>query len=183
MRSSCPPFLQKDNRAAGGFTLAELLIASSVSVAMIGIALLILISSLGSYVQGSKRAGVEQNSMLQSERLAREIRQAKKITRITETGTYPLYLKIKFLALNDKEVSYLYDAESKNLARKETGVPDRVIARIFQTHDDVAFAGFDRDGNTTTVPADVKSIRISLKVTDDKNENTSAVRTMISLRN
>jgi len=183
MKSRYPRSLQKDRRGAGGFSLVELMIASSISAVIIGIALLVLLSSMGSYAQGTRRAGVQQNAMLQTERLAREIRQAKKITQISETGTYPLYLKIGFLTLMDKEVSYLYNAENKYLMRRETGVPDRVIAHIFQTHDDVVFKGFDRDGNTTAAPLDVKSVGINLRVTDNKGENTSAMRTVISLRN
>jgi prepilin-type N-terminal cleavage/methylation domain-containing protein len=166
-----------------GFTLVELVIASSISGVIIGVALLVLLSSMGAYGRGSRLAGVEQNAMLQSERLSRELRQAKKITQITESGTSALYTKIKFMTLQDTEITYLYDAASRQLVRRKPGTADRIVARIFQTHDDIAFIGFDENNNMTADPAHVKAVRLNLEVTDDKEENTSITRTMVFLRN
>ncbi len=188
MKFSCPRLSPKDESEnthfnSCGLTLAEVIIASSMSVVIIAVSLIILMSNIGSYQRGSRRVGVEQNAQLQAERLSRELRQAKKITQITESGAHPFYTKIKFTTLEDKEISYVYDANRKYLIRQESGVKDKIIARIFQTHDDISFIGYKENNDTTTNPQLVRAVRMALKVTDDKNENTSSLRTMIFLRN
>jgi len=166
-----------------GLTLVEVIIASSMSVVIIAVSFIVFISSIGLYQRGYRKAAVEQNAQLQAERLSRELRQAKKIIQITESGIYPFYTKIKFTTLEDKEISYVYDANLKYLICQEFGVKDKIIARIFQTHDDISFIGYKENNDTTTDPQLVRAVRMTLKVTDDKNENTSSLRTMIFLRN
>ena len=180
MKFSCPQLSQKDKR---GLTLLELLIASSLAIVIIAISIIIFISSIGSYQRGSMQAAVEQNAQIQSERISRELRQAKKITQITESGIYPFYTKIKFTTLQDKEISYIYDANKKYLIRKEPGVADKIIASIFQTHDDISFVGYKENNDTTTNPQSVKAVRMNLQVSDDKGENTFSIGTVVFLRN
>lgn len=77
----------------------------------------------------------------------------------------------------------IYDADKKYLIRKELSVADRIIARIFQTHDDISFIGYKENNETTTNPQLVKALRLNLEVTDEKGENTFSISTMISMRN
>lgn len=188
MKFSCPQSPPKDKigyvpLTSRGLTLAEILIASSLAAVILAISIIIFISNIGSYQRGSRQAAVEQNAQLQTERLSRELRQAKKVTQITESGTYPFFTKIKFTTLEDKEISYVYDANRKYLIRKEPGVTDKIIARIFQTHDDISFVGYKENNDTTTNPQSVKAVRLNLSVTDDNGKNTFSIRTMVFLRN
>lgn len=63
-----------------GLILTEILIASSLAVAIVAISIIIFLNNIRPYQRGSRQAGVEQNAQIQSERLSRELREAKKIT-------------------------------------------------------------------------------------------------------
>ena len=185
MKRSYLRFLQKDRClvSVSGMTLVELIIASSISGIIIGIAMLVLINSIVLYQRGSVRARIENNARLQAEKITRELREAKKIIQITESAAYPLYTKICFTNLEDVEIFYLYDASQKYLVRRQAGTTDRVMARIFQTHDDVVFTGYSQDNETTTDPQQVNSVKINLETTDQKGENTFSMHTLATLRN
>jgi Tfp pilus assembly protein PilV len=166
-----------------GFTLTEVIISVSISVVVVAVSLIVLFSSLNSYNRGSDQARVQQNAQLQAEHVSRELRQAKKIIQITESGVNPFYTKIKFTNLLDTEVLYIYDANRKYLIRREAGVTDKIIARIFRTHDDISFTGYKQNNEATTNPSEVRAVKTDLKVTDEQNQNTFYLRTTIFLRN
>jgi prepilin-type N-terminal cleavage/methylation domain-containing protein len=173
------PVAQRARRATDGFTVVELM----VSVAIIGVAFAIFAAVFASTIRNSGE--VQNGAVLQGEvraavdRLAQDLRQAYTGDTTspveTMTGTQLTFLSPdRGTPLHLRRIAYRLSSGALERAiavSSNTNGPPWTIpalgpyARQFDSvKNTTLFTYFDSDGLTTTVPADVASVTVTVKV-------------------
>ncbi len=169
---------QKPRSRKRGFTLAEVLIAVSISsVFMSGITssyIFIFKSSLGmsQYIEMSTQ------SQIGLERFGRDMRMAVDVSAATSTA---ITLEVQGES-GTSTVQYIYDSSSKSLNRIDGSWNLTVISNI----ESLSFRYYNLLGNTTTNPVEVKKIQLEAlleKTVFEVKNTTNIVSAKFMLRN
>lgn len=174
-------------RNQSGFTLAEMLVAMAVIGFVLGGILLLQQQGQQAYLFGSNRVEVQQNARVALERMARDLRAATSISTAAATN---LVFVSKDSSGND--VPMQYQLSGTNLDRTCTcpADPTNGTLTLIGAVGALAFTYKTQAGATTTTPADVRVIDISITTKTEESVASYApgnravsVDTTVRLRN
>ncbi len=155
--SKMPPARQADKRRLRAYTLAEVLIASTIALVVVVIVTgaMLFISQwylgLGNYLQ------MNQQSRIALEWIGRDLRMSSAVTNNTENA---ITLTIPAGDGSNRIVRYWWDTERNRLMRAEGG-NDRVMLNSVR---DIQFTFFNALGIESDRPPDIKMIQLNAEL-------------------
>ena len=181
--------LERAVRNQRGFSLAELLIVMALTGLILAGVFAIQQRGTNSYLMGASRVEVQQNSRTALELMTRELRSATCVTALSGTTDITFKTGNPDCALG---VTVRYQLSGNTLNRTEAGVAGVLIGGV-QSLTFTSYASFNPDTNlapTTTVPGDVKAVRIQIITRPERpagagtpGDQRSTVESTVMLRN
>jgi prepilin-type N-terminal cleavage/methylation domain-containing protein len=167
-----------------GFSLAELLVVVAILGVMLSGLLFVQQQGQQSYLMGSHRVEVQQNSRVALELMVRELRSARTVTAI------PSSTDMTFV--DENGVTIEYQLSGTTITRVAAGVPTPLIggAQTFVLTYFSAFDGTTNTGTVTALPASVRLVRIQLVTGTEEqvasyswSNQQATVESIVRLRN
>lgn len=168
-------------RNEDGFTLIELLIAVASVVLVAGAIVLVYQTGNKSYLVGAARIDMQQTARVVMDRMISEIRHAHEVT---VSNSNSVTIKTNQYS-TDQVRSYHLDTANKILRLDEGNNTNQELATGVSS---LSFVYYDKNGNITTTPTDVRKIKITITVETEGNTGTEYFRNMslssdVKLRN
>jgi len=171
-------------RNAGGFTLAELLVAMAVLGLILAGVFTIQQQGIQSYLTGASRVEAQQNARTSLELMVREFRSAQSITAVGGAGD------VTFVDQTGATIRYRLTGTTLN--RSNAGVPVPLVGGV-QALTFTYYSAFDAATNTGTVtalPGSVRVIRIQIVTGTERpasvgspGDQRATVESTVKLRN
>ena len=187
-----------ERRGDGGFTLVEVMVAT----AILGVVLALVFSALNGAVKqtaaAQSRAQIEADVRLTADAFVRDLRQAftgdpslnrietmsaTQITFYSPDRSTPYHLrKIAYrLSGTDLQRSVTTSSDSDGFPWV-FGTTGNYITQLQYVRNPVVFAYRDSDGNTTTVPAAVSAVDVTLTVDQDTTSGPAAYTSTVTVQ-
>ena len=168
-----------------GFTLAELMVVMALTGLVLAGVFAIQQEGTNSYLMGAGRVETQQNARVALEQMVRELRSAESITAIGSATD------VTFVDVTGTTVRYQLSGTTLN--RTAAGVGGVLIGGVQSLSLTYYATGFDpatNTGPTTTVPGNLKAVRIQLTTRPERPADTgtpgdqrATVESTVMLRN
>lgn len=167
-----------------GFSLAELLVVVAVFGLMLSGLLFVQMQGQQSYLMGSRRVEAQQNGRVALDLMVRELRSAQSVTAIP-SGTDMTFV-------DGTGATIRYRLAGNTIDRVTGGVTTPLIGGVqaFTATYFSAFNGATNTGTTTTIPANVRLVRIQLVTGTEESVATyspanqkATIESIVRLRN
>jgi prepilin-type N-terminal cleavage/methylation domain-containing protein len=177
--------LERSGRNQRGFSLAELLVVMALTGLVLAGVFAIQQSGTSSYLMGASRVEVQQNARTALELMVRELRSAESVTTLASATD------ITFVDVTGATVRYQLTGATLN--RTAAGVGGVLIGGVQSLTFTYYATGFDpvtNTGPTTTVPANLKAVRIQIITSPEQTtgagtagDQRATVESTVMLRN
>lgn len=162
-----------------GFTLVEVLIATSLTTLLLAACLSSVVFLMKSAVGSGNYSEMNQQSRRALEFFGRELRQGMQITSPKVNG---FQLTVPVTATTSKTVDYGLDKANKQFFRIEDGVRTNLLSDV----EDIIISYFNINGDASTLPLEIKQVQLEAKMVRKvlTTENTNyLVSARFTLRN
>jgi prepilin-type N-terminal cleavage/methylation domain-containing protein len=184
--------LERTVRDQRGFTLAELLVVMALTGLVLAGVFSIQQQGTNSYLMGAGRVETQQNARVALDLMTRELRSAKSVTALG-SATDITFVTVMVIGGIPTDVTVRYELVGNTLNRTEAGVGGVLIGGVQSltfTYYATGFNPVTNTGPTTTVPADLKAVRIQIITRPERPAGTGSpgdqratVESTVMLRN
>lgn len=172
--------------AQAGFTLIEIVITLVLVAIIAGVTGMLILQGSQAFVSGERRSDAANQARVALERMLREIRTIRQAGAIAgpiaNPSTSLSFTDLSATPITGTTITYARNVAANTIERTEgVGPPPPPAITLADGVTTLQFWHFDKDGVTTTTPANIWQIQIDLTIT--KNGEPQTVRSRVYPRN